>query len=57
MLIRPVIEMSTNPHRVMHSFLEEMLYLSAARSRLVLPYLRWSLSMWHVQQLCKKLYG
>ena len=39
MLIRPVIEMSANPHRVMHSFLEAMLYLGAARRRPVLPYL------------------
>ena len=57
MLIRPVIEMSANSHRVMRSFLEAVLYVGAARSRLVLPYLRWSLSMWHVQQFCKKLSG
>ena len=57
MLIGPVIEMSANPHRVMHSFLEAILYLGVARSRPVLPYLRCSLSMWHVLQLCKKLYG
>ena len=56
MLIGPVIEMSANPHRVMHSFLEAA-YLSASRSRPKLPYLQWSLSMWHVQQLCKKLSG
>ena len=55
MLIEPMIEMSANPHRVMRSFLEATMYLGAVRSRPVLPYLRWSLSMWHVQQLCKKL--
>ena len=37
MLIEPVIEMSANPHRVMHSFLETALYLGAARSRPMLP--------------------
>ena len=57
MLIGSVIKMSANPHRVMCSFLEAALYLSATRSRPMLPYLRWSLSMWHVQQLCKKLSG
>ena len=31
--------------------------LGEARSRPVLPYLRWSLSIWHVHQLCKKLSG
>ena len=55
MLIELMIEMSANPHRVMRSFLEATMYLGAVRSRPVLPYLRWSLSMWHVQQLCKKL--
>ena len=49
MLIRPVIEMSTNPHWVMRSFLEAVLYVGAARSRPMLPYLRWSLSMRYVQ--------
>ena len=39
MLIGSVIEMSVNPRRVMRSFLETALYLSAARSRPVLPYL------------------
>ena len=57
MLIGPVIVMSANPRRVMSSFLEAALYLGVVRSRPVLPYLRWSLSMWHVQQLCKKLSG
>ena len=50
-LIGSVIEMSSNPHRVMRSFLEAAMYLGAARSKPALPYL----SMWHVQQLCKKL--
>ena len=57
MLIGSVIKMSANPYRVMRSLLEAALYLGVARSRLVLPYLRWSLSMWDVQQLCKKLSG
>ena len=57
MLIGPVIEMSANPRQVMSSFLEAALYLSVVRSRPMLPYLRWSLSMWHMQQLCKKLFG
>ena len=39
MLIRPVIEMSANPHRVMHSFLEAAMYLGVARIRPMLPYL------------------
>ena len=57
MLIGSVIEMSVNPGQFMSSFLEAALYLSVVRSRPMLPYLRWSLSMWHVQQLCKKLSG
>ena len=39
MLIRLVIEMSANPHRVMRSFLEAVLYLGVARSGPMLPYL------------------
>ena len=46
MLIGPVIEMSANPRWVMSSFLEAALYLGVLRS---------SMSLWHVQQLCKKL--
>ena len=38
MLIGLVIEMSTNPHRVMRSFLEAALYLRVVRSKPVLPY-------------------